>query len=122
MVRLARATIGDAARIVHGKAEALLFADGEFTAVSCLVAFFFFPDPVAVLREMRRVLDPEGGRIAVMTNAPEAKGTPAAPYPIATRGHYYDDEALRQLALDVGFRTAKVSRWLEIGQLRVARA
>jgi ubiquinone/menaquinone biosynthesis C-methylase UbiE len=121
MVRLARKTVGPAAQIVHGKAEALPFADAEFTAISCLAAFFFFPEPVAALREMRRVLDVERGRIAIMTTAPEAKGTPAAPYPIASRGHYYDDLALRQLALDAGFATADVTRWLEVGQLLVAR-
>jgi SAM-dependent methyltransferase len=120
MVRLARKTLGPAVWIVQGKAEVLPFADAEFTAVSCLVAFFFFPEPLVVLREMRRVLDPQRGRIAIMTNAPEAKGTPAAPYPIATRGRFYDDKALRQLALDAGFATAEVSRWLEIGQLLVA--
>ena len=46
------------AHVVEGRAEELPFADGEFTAVSCLVAFFFMDDPVRVLRELRRVLDP----------------------------------------------------------------
>jgi SAM-dependent methyltransferase len=73
MVRVARAKTD--ARVEVARAEAMPFTDGEFTAVSCLVAFFFFPDPVAVLREMRRVLDRERARIAVMTTAPEAKGS-----------------------------------------------
>ncbi len=38
MVRLARQTTGGDARIVQGAAEALPFEDGEFTAISCLVA------------------------------------------------------------------------------------
>src|SRR4051794_27427877 len=46
MVRLA------GARAVRGSAAALPFADGAFTAVSSIVAFFFFPDADAVLREM----------------------------------------------------------------------
>ncbi len=98
MVRLARKTTGGKARIVHGEAEALPFEDGDFTAISCLVAFFFFPDPVAVLREFRRVLDPDRGRAAVFTTPPEMKGTPAAPYPLATRGHFYEDQQLERLA------------------------
>ena len=61
--------------VVQGEADELPFADGAFTAVSCIVAFFFFPDPVAALRELRRVLDPERGRLAIFTTAPEAKGT-----------------------------------------------
>ena len=44
MVALARATSG--AHVVEGRAEELPFADGEFTAVSCIVAFFFLDDPV----------------------------------------------------------------------------
>jgi ubiquinone/menaquinone biosynthesis C-methylase UbiE len=103
MVRLA------APLAVHGRAEALPFRDGEFTAVSCLVAFFFFPDPVLALREMRRVLDPELGRIAIYTTAPEAKGSPAAPYPLATRGHFYSDDELVALPLQAGFRSARIA-------------
>jgi ubiquinone/menaquinone biosynthesis C-methylase UbiE len=121
MVRLARQTTGGAARVVHGSAEGLPFEDGEFTAISCLVAFFFFPDPVAVLREFRRVLDPERGRVTVFTTPPEMKGTPAAPYPLATRGHFYEDMELERLARAAGFTVARVTR-TEIGsQLLFAR-
>ena len=121
MVRLARQTTRGDARIVHGSAERLPFEDGELTAISCLVAFFFFPDPVAVLCEFRRVLDPERGRVAVFTTPPEMKGTPAAPYPLATRGHFYEDRELEGLALATGFTVVRVAR-TEIGsQLLFAR-
>lgn len=121
MVRLARQTTRGEARIVYGSAERLPFEDGEFTAISCLVAFFFFPDPVAVLREFRRVLDPQPGRVAVFTTPPEMKGTPAAPYPLATRGHFYEDRELESLAPAAGFTVARVTR-TEIGsQLLFAR-
>ena len=121
MVRLARQTTGGDARIVHGSAERLPFEDGEFTAISCLVAFFFFTDPVAVLREFRRVLDPEPGRVAVFTTPPEMKGTPAAPYPLASRGHFYEDRELEGLATAAGFTVARVTR-TDIGaQLLCAR-
>jgi ubiquinone/menaquinone biosynthesis C-methylase UbiE len=115
MVRLA------APLAVHGRAEELPFEDGAFTAVSCLVAFFFFPDPVRALREMRRVLDPERGRIAVYTTAPEAKGSPAAPYPLATRGHFYTDEELVSLPLEAGFREARIAHREPWAQLLTAR-
>ena len=121
MVRLARQTTRGDARVVHGSAERLPFEGGEFTAISCLVAFFFFPDPVAVLREFRRVLDPDRGRVAVFTTPPEMKGTPAAPYPLATRGHFYEDMELEGLAPAAGFTVARVTR-TEIGsQLLFAR-
>ena len=119
MVKLARTTSG--LRVEEGRAEELPFADGEFTAVSCLVAFFFFEDPLRVLRELRRVLDRERGRIAIFTTPPEARGTPAAPYPLASRGHFYADAELEALPLVAGFSQSNVTR-TEIGaQLLVAR-
>jgi ubiquinone/menaquinone biosynthesis C-methylase UbiE len=121
MVRLARKTTGGRARIVRGKAESLPFRDGEFTCVSCIVAFFFFADRVRVLREMRRVLDPARGRLAVFTTPPEAKGTEAAPYPLATRGSFSTDDELATFAREAGFGDVLVTR-TEIGaQLLVAR-
>ena len=115
MVRLAHTTNADAVRdgrleIVRGDAHALPFADGAFTAVSSIVAFLFFADPVAALREMRRVLDRERGRTAIFTTPPELKGTPAAPYPLATRGHFYEDAELERLAREAGFAEAEVQR------------
>jgi SAM-dependent methyltransferase len=106
---------------VYGKAEDLPFDDGVFTAVSCLVAFFFFPDPVRALREFRRVLDPEHGRLAVYTTAPEAKGSPAAPYPLATRGHFYIDGELLELAHEAGFAQARIAHREDWAQLLAAQ-
>jgi SAM-dependent methyltransferase len=119
MVRVARAKTG--ARIELAEATAMPFGDGEFTAVSCLVAFFFFSEPVAALREMRRVLDPERGRLAVMTTAPEAKGTEAAPYPLATRGHFHTDDEFLALAREAGFREASLGHRDDWSQLLVAQ-
>jgi ubiquinone/menaquinone biosynthesis C-methylase UbiE len=108
---------------VLGDARQLPFADGEFTAVSSIVAFFFFPEPLRALDEMRRVLDPKRGRVAIYTTSPAAKGTEAAPYPLATRGHFYADDELEQLARDAGFATTSVTRPDELGwaQLLVAQ-
>ena len=85
MVRLARRTSG--VDIVHAEADRLPFGDGAFTAVSSVVAFFFFPEPAAALREMRRVLDPVARRLAIFTTAPEAGGTEAAPSPLEPPSH-----------------------------------
>ena len=121
MVALAGETVQGRARIVRGSADRLPFGDGEFTALSSIVAFFFFPDAGAALREFRRVLDPAHGRIAVYTTAPEMKGTPAAPYPLATRGHFYEDAELDAHAREAGFREVDVQRPDEGAQLLIAR-
>jgi SAM-dependent methyltransferase len=121
MVHLARRMTERRAPIVQASADRLPFGREAFTAVSSLVAFFFFPDPVAALREFKRVLHPERGRVAVYTTAPEMKGTPAAPYPLATRGHFYDDDELAAHARAAGFRDVDVRRPDEGAQLLVAR-
>ena len=121
MVQLAREVTEGRAPIVEGEADHLPFPGESFTAVSCLVAFFFFTDPVAALREFRRVLERECGRIAVYTTAPEMKGTPAAPYPLASRGHFWEDDELVAHALAAGFEHAEVRRPDEGAQLLAAR-
>jgi ubiquinone/menaquinone biosynthesis C-methylase UbiE len=47
----------------------LRFADGSFDAVVCVFGIFFVPDMEAALRELRRVLRPEG-RMAITTWGP----------------------------------------------------
>jgi hypothetical protein len=53
---------------------------------------------------------------------PELKGTPAAPYPLATRGHFYEDDELAGHARSAGFASVEVRRPDPGGaQLLVAR-
>lgn len=106
MVEVAR-EVAPQAEVVLGEAERLPFADREFTAAAMSIVFLFFEDPVAVLRECRRVLRP-GSRIAVYTTAPELRGTPAAPEPLASRGHFYTDEELVELATEAGLHDVHV--------------
>lgn len=108
-----------AANVMLGKAESLPFADEMFTAVAMSVVFFFLDDPIGVLRECRRVLRGEG-RLAVYTTAPELRGTPAAPEPIASRGHFYSDAELAELGLRAGLSEVGV-RNERGGQLLTAR-
>jgi SAM-dependent methyltransferase len=108
------------AEVVLAKAERLPFAADTFSAVAMSVVFFFLDDPAAVLRECARVLRP-GGRIAVYTTGPELRGTPAAPEPIASRGHFYADEELAELARSTDWHDVAV-RNHGGGQLLVARA
>jgi SAM-dependent methyltransferase len=119
MVELARERV-PGATVVLGSAEALPFDDESFTAVSMSVVFFFLGDPVSVLRECRRVLE-HGGRLAVYTTGPELRGTPAAPEPVASRGHFYTDAQLADLAVEAGFAHVSV-RTDNGGQLLTGRA
>jgi hypothetical protein len=41
---------------------------------------------------------------------PELRGTPAAPEPLASRGHFYSDEQLAELARKAGFDEVEVAR------------
>jgi ubiquinone/menaquinone biosynthesis C-methylase UbiE len=118
LVRLARPYA------VYGDAHSLPFADGEFTAACSIAAFFFLAEPSRALRELSRVLDPARGRVAIVTTSPEAKGSPAAPYPLASRGHFHSDDELRDLAVEAGFADVAVVRTDESGwgQLLTARA
>src|SRR5207244_10588336 len=122
MVALARER-APGANVLFAEAERLPFGDATFTTVAMSVVFFFLDDPVGVLRECRRVLV-RGGRLALYTTAPELRGTPAAPEPLASRGHFYTDEELAALAeraelSDVAVRNdrggqllkARVERW-----------
>lgn len=118
MVKLARER-APGAEVLLAQAERLAFPADTFTVVAMSVVFFFLDDPGAVLRECRRVLRP-GGQLAVYTTGPELRGTPTAPEPIATRGHFYTDEELTELGRSAALRDVAVDN-NRGGQLLVAR-
>jgi SAM-dependent methyltransferase len=101
MVELARSA-APGAELLTAEAERLPFPDPTFTAIAMSVVFFFFPEPLTVLRECRRV-SRAGAALAVYTTGPELRGTPASPEPLASRGHFYEDARLAGLAEDAGF-------------------
>lgn len=118
MTRLARER-APGATVVLADATRLPFEDRSFTAIAMSIVLFFLPEPVPVLTECRRVLA-SGGRLAIYTTGPELRGTPAAPEPIASRGHFYDDDALATLARHAGFGEVEVANDSG-GQLLTAR-
>ncbi len=113
MVRSARELNADAIadgrlEVVEATAEALPFDEDTFTCAATMQVFFFLPDPALMLAECVRVLRP-GGRLAVFTVSEQARGTPAAPEPMASRARFYTDEELVRLARGAGFALASVS-------------
>ncbi len=114
MVRLARELNSDAVaegrlEVFEASADHLPFADNTFTAAVMTGVFGFLSDPVAALSEIRRVLR-AGGRLALLGSSPELKGTPAAPEPMASRLHFYEDEEVEQLARQAGLQQIRVER------------
>jgi SAM-dependent methyltransferase len=106
MVRLARGR-APGAEVVLGTADQLPFGDASFTAVAMSIVFFFLPKPIRGLCECRRVLV-RGGRLGLYTTSPALRGTPAAPEPLASRGHFYEDEELAELAREAGLADVAV--------------
>jgi len=119
MTRLARQR-APGAGVVCAAAENLPFAGNTFSALAMSVVFFFLADPVRVLRECRRVLR-LGAAVAIYTTGPELRGTPAAPEPLASLGHFYADVELAALASRAGLADAQV-RNDGGGQLLTARS
>ncbi|HET6602603.1 MAG TPA: class I SAM-dependent methyltransferase [Xanthomonadaceae bacterium] len=52
-----------------GRAESLPFADASFDAVVCQFGMMFFDDPAGALREMLRVLRPQGRLVVAVCDA-----------------------------------------------------
>jgi ubiquinone/menaquinone biosynthesis C-methylase UbiE len=114
MVRLALEVNHDAVAqgrlaVQRASADLLPFPDATFTCAAMTGVLGFLPEPVAALRELRRVLC-EAGRLVVLGSDPTWRGTPAAPEPMASRLRFYSDDELRRLAKDAGFDSAKVVR------------
>jgi ubiquinone/menaquinone biosynthesis C-methylase UbiE len=68
MVRRARAKLngeGSRVRLTVGDSENIPFAAGTFDVVTCSNSFHHYPNQLAALREMHRVLRP-GGRLLVV--------------------------------------------------------
>ena len=114
MVTLARELNHDAINlnrleIREGKADSLPYPDGKFTCAVMTGVFGFIPDALKALGEVRRVLA-SGGRFVLFTGSKELRGTPAAPEPMASRLHFYEDQELEDLARKAGFDQAALER------------
>jgi len=91
--------------IRQGTADSLPYPDGTFSCAVMTGVLGFISDPLKAFSEVRRVLA-QGGRFVVFTGSKELRGTPAAPAPMASRLHFYEDRELEELARKAGFKEA----------------
>ena len=96
-------------KILEANAESLPFPDATFTCAAMTGVLGFLPDPVLALSEIWRVLQKDG-RLVALGSDPKMRGTPAAPEPIASRLHFYQDDEFGTLARKSGFRDVRVVR------------
>lgn len=127
MVEFARQALGAGNGLHWREADAmrLPFADGEFAAVVCGFGLMFAPDKLAALREARRVLMPGGMLLFSVWDRIEEiphglagaevieglfPGDPEMRFRVPYELH--DQEALRRMLADAGFRDARSERRL----------
>ena len=60
MIKVARAKLGSKADLTVSDSERLPFEDNKFDIITCTFSFHHYPNPKAVLTEMKRVLSPQG--------------------------------------------------------------
>ena len=95
--------------VVQGRADHLAFPDGCFTCATMTGVFAFLTEPVAALREVRRVLRP-GGRFVLFVGSADLRDSRSFPEEVASRLFLYDDADLGRLARDAGLDEVRVTR------------
>jgi len=63
MLDAAKENIGKQATLLEGEAENLPFDDAGFDLITSTNALHYFPDAIAALQEMRRVISPSGNLV-----------------------------------------------------------
>jgi ubiquinone/menaquinone biosynthesis C-methylase UbiE len=117
MLAVARSTPAGGVPIEWHEAsvDALPFPDGAFDLVLCQLGLQFFPDRLAALREMRRVLAPSGRTLvlvpgptpeifAILENALADHFTPDVAAFVQVVFSLHEPDELRGLMADAGFR------------------
>ena len=69
--------------LAHGASDRMPFADAQLDRIFCINVVYFWDDPAAHLREVRRVLKPGGTFTAVLRTRSAMEKLPFAPYGFA---------------------------------------
>ena len=112
MVRLASDLNSESIRakkleITISEADTLPYPENTFTCAVMTGVLGFLPNPTQTIKEIFRVLR-NGGRFVAFTSSKELRGTPAAPEPMASRLHFYEDREIEDMTILAGFDTARV--------------
>ena len=106
--RLADRIAAGTGEVAHGDAAEMPWDDGTFSAVTCMDAFPFFPDPQRVLPEILRVLRP-GGRMVMQIGMKWPNGPPKYIIHPTSNVDVSDEDAVRKLVEDAGFSKVEIS-------------
>ena len=95
--------------ILSGNVSALPFPDASFDRISTVESFYFWPDPAANLREVRRVLAENGCFVLIADIHGAAALTPHELENIRKYGLYNPDpETFRALLTQAGFSDVQI--------------
>jgi ubiquinone/menaquinone biosynthesis C-methylase UbiE len=113
MIRVARRKLGDSVQLRASDSEKLPFQNEQFDLITCTFSFHHYPNPKAVLMEMRRVLTPNGKLIVADPSA----FTPVrqivnllAPFRKNGTVRFYSKNEMSRLAQSAAFAVSKWSK------------
>lgn len=95
--------------ILEGSVEAMPFADGTFDRIITVESFYFWPDPLENLREVRRVMN-ETGRFLLIADIYGRDDLPQEALDNIDKYDLYNPapETFRQLLEDAGFSQVQI--------------
>jgi SAM-dependent methyltransferase len=96
----------------HGDVSDLPYPDEYFDKAFAIHSIMFWPKPVDGLKELRRVLKPNG--LLAITIVPKGRRPDLPP----ELGTVYDSDEVAAMLSDAGFRDVRVERFSEPVKLR----